>query len=289
MELAIFDAELNRLEAWRAPTPKESYQSFLDSVVSMIEKADHITQVRGTVGIGLPGLVDPEGCAVSSNIPCIHGRRLKDDISARLSRPVSFENDVKAFAFSEANGGAGEEQKYVLGVVLGTGVSGGLCIDGRLYSGSRNVSEFGHLLLPAIIQQRYQFPLRVCGCGRTSCIEQYLSGPGLLGLCSHFHSRYTTVAELIQSLQRGDTQALEIFSAYVDCLGSYLAQLTLVFDPNIIVLGGGLSNIPELYQMLPGAISEYLFAGVNVPRVVAPKFGDSSGVRGVALLGHRYA
>ncbi len=288
IELAIFDDQLNLKTSWRVATPKQDYQQFLSTVVDMVNDADQKTGEKGSVGIGLPGLVDSQGCAVSANIACINGKPLATDMPKQLSRPVGFENDVKAFVLSEANGGAADGTKYAVGIVLGTGIAGGLCVDGQLYSGTQNIAgEYGHIPLPAILQQRYQFPLRQCGCGAVSCIEQYLAGPGLLWMCTHFGGQYNSVPALMQAVQASETKAVEIFSAYIDCLGCYFAQLTMMFDPEVIVLGGGLSNISDIYTQLPAAIENYLFAGVSPPAVVAPKFGDSSGVRGAALLGQR--
>ena len=289
IEVAIFDNNLERLESWRVATPKQDYQAFLTAIVDMVREADQKTGTTGSVGIGCPGFVDQQGYAVAANISCINGQPLMADITQSLGRPVAFENDVKAFVLSEANGGAADGAQQVLGIVLGTGVSGGQCIDGQLYYGKQHIAgEYGHIPLPAILQQRYKLPIRRCGCGSNKgCVEQYLSGPGLLWMCTHFGQPYASVPELIEGLRNNEQGAHTIFNAYVDCLGSYFAQLTLMFDPDVIVLGGGISNITELYQQLPDAVAAYLFKGVSVPVIVPPKFGDSSGVRGAAILGHR--
>ncbi|MEP1383194.1 MAG: ROK family protein [Paraglaciecola sp.] len=286
IELAIFNADFTLSDSWRVATPGDNYQQLLATLAEMVDKADQTTGCEGSVGIGFPGIVDSLGCAVSANIPSINGQPLVADTLKILNRPVGFENDVKAFVLSEANGGAAQSQKNVLGLVLGTGVAGGLCIDGQLLRSKQNVAcEFGHIPLPAILQQRYQFPLRQCGCGLLSCVEEYLAGPGLLWMCTHFEAGYTSVPALIKGLQAGESKAQKTFDAYIDCLGCYLAQLTLMYDPDIIVLGGGLSNINELYPPLAAVMKQYLFKGVTPPNVVAPKFGDSSGVRGAAFLG----
>ncbi|MEP0355202.1 ROK family protein [Paraglaciecola sp.] len=286
IELAIFNADFTLNNSWRVATPVDNYQQLLATLAEMVNKADDKTGCQGSVGIGFPGIVDINGCAVSANIPSINGRPLVADTLNILNRPVGFENDVKAFVLSEANGGAGQDKQNVLGLVLGTGVAGGLCIDGQLYRSKQNVAcEFGHIPLPAILQQRYQFSLRQCGCGLLGCVEEYLAGPGLLWMCSHFEAGYTSVPALIKGLQAGQSKAQETFQAYIDCLGCYLAQLTLMYDPDTIVLGGGLSNINELYPPLAAVMKQYLFKGVTAPDVVAPKFGDSSGVRGAAFLG----
>lgn len=290
IELAIFDDHLNLVTSWRMPTPKQDYQQFLSVINKMVKEADDQTGQQGSVGVGFPGIIDKDGCAISANIPCINGQLIVKDTLNILGRPVGFENDVKAFVLSEVNDGAAAGKKNALGVVLGTGVAGGLCIDGQLYSSKQGVAcEFGHVPLPAILQQRYQFPLRQCGCGLVGCVEQYLAGPGLLWMCSHFEAKYGSVPALIQGVQSNESKALEVMNAYIDCLACFFAQLTLMYDPDIIVLGGGLSNIAEIYPPLPSAMKQYLFAGVNPPDIVPPAFGDSSGVRGGAIRGQQAA
>ncbi len=286
IELAIFNVHFERIDCWRAATPTQDYREFLRTLTDMVIAADEKTQTRGSVGIGLPGIVDQQGRLVSANIPAINGQPFSTDIVKRLKRPVALENDVKAFVLSEVNGGVADGVRHALGLVLGTGVAGGLCIDGKIYRGRQNAAgEYGHIPLPAILQQRYRLPLRQCACGLRSCMEQYLAGAGLLCLGTHLGGDYASVQALAQARQAGDAKAVEIFSAYVDCLGCYLAQLTLLYDPDMIVLGGGLSNISELYPSLPAAMQAYLFEGIEAPTVVAASFGDSSGVRGAAILG----
>lgn len=301
IELAIYTDELERLDAWRVKTPGDNYLQFLSTIVSMVERADQRSaeqtsegqtpvdtkiERKSTVGIGMPGVFDPQGNVHSANIPCVNGRPLTSDLRRLLSRPVVFDNDANAFTVSEANGGAGEGAPAVLGIILGTGIAGGLCINGELYHGKQNMAcEFGHIPLPATLQQRYQLPLQQCGCGLTACMQTYLSGPGLLRLCRHFDGDYKSVPALLKALRADDAKSAEIFTSYVDCLACYLAQLTLMYDPHVIVLGGGLSNIDELYQRLPVAMQTYLFSNISPPQLLAPTFGDSSGVRGAALYG----
>ena len=290
IELAIFDSELTLQTSWRVATPGQDYRQFLATITDMVNEADQKTQQQGTVGLCFPGIVDSNGCMHAANIPAINGQPLAADTLNKLGRPVVFENDAKAFVLSEVNGGAAHGAKNALAVIVGTGIAGGFCVDGQLYHGKQNIAcEYGHIPLPALLQQRYKLPLRQCGCGLTSCIETYLSGPGLLWLCAHFGSDYASVPALIQGVQSKQADALDILAAYIDCLACYLAQLILMYDPDTIVLGGGLSNIAELYPPLPAAIGNYLFAGVTQPVIVAPVFGDSSGVRGAALLGQRAA
>ncbi|MCV6603820.1 MAG: ROK family protein [Porticoccaceae bacterium] len=288
IELAIFDEQLQLVDSWRQPTPKQSYAEFLDAIADMVARADRLTEGEGSVGIGLPGFFDADDKMVAANIPGINGRALRQDLSARLSRPVGFENDVNAFVVSEVNGGALSNRNLALGVVLGTGLAGGFYANGQLCRGRQNVAcEFGHIPLSAALQQKYDLPLRYCGCGLQGCVETYLSGPGLQWLCSHFDSGYSTVESMVQGLKQDEDKAHKVFDAYLDCLGSFLAQLTLTYDPEAIVLGGGLSNITELYPRINGAIQHHLFRSATPPPVLPPQFGDSSGVRGAALIGQQ--
>ena len=288
IELAIFDEQLQLVDSWRVATPKQSYGEFLDAIVEMVAQADRLTEGEGSVGIGLPGFFDVDDKVVSANIPGINGRALRKDLCARLSRPVGFENDVKAFVLSEVHDGALSNSKLALGVVLGTGLAGGFYVNGQLYYGRQHIAcEFGHIPLSAALQQKYDLPLRYCGCGLQGCMETYLSGTGLQWLCDHFDSGYVSVESMVQGLKQDKSKAKKVFDAYLDCLGSFLAQLTMMYDPDTIVLGGGLSNITELYPRINTAIQRYLFRKTTPPPILPPQFGDSSGVRGAALIGQQ--
>ncbi len=294
IELAIFDNspdaqsswDLKQQDSWRLPTPRQEYQQFIDTIVEMVAEADGKTGLKGSVGIGLPGFLDSDDCAVSANIPCINGKLVAAVLSGRLGRPVGFENDVNAFVYSESHGGSASAMKHALGIVLGTGVAGGLCIDGQLYYGRQKVAiECGHISMSPVMLERYKLPILQCGCGAFGCVEQYLSGPGLIRLCGFFDAEYESTAILMEAVRVKETKAQEIFDAYMQCLGCYFSQLVLLYDPDVIVLGGGLSKIPEIYQHIENTMKSYLIGGVSAPTIVPPKFGDSSGVRGAALIG----
>lgn len=286
IELAAFDHDLNPLDSWRVKTPKQNYKKFLSVISEMVKETDDKYGTLGTVGIGLPGVLDQNGQMLSANIPCLNQQFLLKDLTELLSRNVEFENDANTLVLSESMGGAGEGADILLGVILGTGVAGGLSIDGELYKSKRNLAcEFGHIPLASVSQQRYDFPLRPCGCGLTACADLYLSGPGLLWMSSHFEADYSSVPELVSAVLKGESRAETVFSAYIDCLACYFAALTLMYDPDVIVIGGGLSNIDLIFQRLPEAMSSYLFVNVAPPAIYPPKFGDSSGVRGAALQG----
>lgn len=294
IELAIFDnspdeqnnSGLKQQSSWRLPTPKQEYQQFIDAVVAMVEEADDRTGLKGSVGIGLPGFLDSNGCSVSANIPCINGKPVAAALSERLGRPIGFENDVNAFIYSESHGGSASAMKRALGIVLGTGVAGGLCIDGQLYYGRQRIAiECGHISISPAMLERYGLPILQCGCGASGCVEKYLSGPGLIQLCGFFGTEYKSTTILMEAVRAKETKAREIFDAYMQCLGSYFSELVLLYDPDVIVLGGGLSKVPEIYQHIENAMKPYLIDGISAPTILAPKFGDSSGVRGAALIG----
>ncbi|UTW45468.1 ROK family protein [bacterium SCSIO 12696] len=286
IELALFDESLQPVDSWRVPTPKHDYAEFVDTIVGMVERADALTGVKGSVGIGIPGFFDANENTVAVNIPGIHGRPLSVDLCARLARPVVFENDVNTLALSEAHGGALAGHTYAMGVVLGTGVAGGFVANGQLCKGSQHIAcELGHLPLSARLQQKYDLPLRDCGCGLQGCIENYLSGPGLGWMCQYFESGYNSPESMAEGLRRKEPKAQQVFDIYVDCLGCFLAQVTLSYDPGAIALAGGLSNLAEIYPRIGESMSRYLFSAAKPPAVVPAQFGDSSGVRGAALLG----
>jgi len=285
IELSVFDQEFNQLDAWRIDTSGHDYARFLTSISELVLAADVKFGQKGMVGIGLACIFDQNGRAVSANIPCINGEDVPSDLQISLSRPVAIENDANTLVISESHLGAGDAVEVLLAVVLGTGVAGGLAINGELYKTRRNLScEFGHISLPTVIQQRYQLPLKLCGCGLMACMDNYISGPGLLGICDHLGGHFDSVPQLIAAVIDNDSQAKSIFNVYIDCLACFLAQLTLTYDPDVIVIGGGLSNIQQLYQRLPEAMSPYLFDNISPPKISPPMFGDSSGVRGAALL-----
>ncbi len=290
IELAVFDQNLAEVNSWREATPIDDYALFVKTIADMVAEAEKESETEGSVGISLPGMIDQSSIKSSPNIPCLNNKTVVADIEAVIGRRVGIGNDARNFALSEANGGAADGAKRVFGVILGTGIGGGLCINGEVYLGANYLAgEWGHMLLPAILQQRYDLPLRQCGCGATGCIEQYFSGPGLAWLYEHFTGRRHDVPGLTDDMRDGDKDANKVFDAYVDGLATCMSQLFVYYDPDVIVLGGGLSKIPELYSRLPDAFPDVPYAGKKIPKLLPAKFGDSSGVRGAAILGKRLA
>ena len=256
----------------RVPTPREDYAGTISAVQHLVQQVG-----EGTVGIGIPGAESQAtGLIKNANSTWLIGKPLRKDLEAALGRPVRLENDANCFALSEAVDGAGKGASLVFGVILGTGVGGGIVVDGKIIRGANAIAgEWGHNPLPQPGEQ--DFPLPPCYCGRAGCIETYLSGPGL----SRDHERRTgqrLKPEQIVSL--GD-QSLE---SYMERLAKALASIINVLDPDVIVLGGGMSNVARLYTEVPRLWGRHVFSDQVATRLAPPVHGDSSGVRGAAWL-----
>lgn len=286
IEIAIFDDNLKRQDGWRVDTPKDCYRDFIDAIISLIAQADQrVEQPAKAIGIGMIGIVDDNGNCVSSNLPCVNGMSLVEDLTRSLVRPVAIDSDMNTFALSESLGGAGAGIDMVLGAIVGTGTGSGLVVKEQIYKGRSGIAgEWGHVPISATLVQRYQLPLRACGCGGFGCAETYIAGPGLLWLGQHCGGQFVDNPELIAALRRGDERAEKAFAIYLDCLAGSLAQAILHYDPGVIVIGGGVSNIREIFHRLPALIETHLLPGMSVPALKRPRFGDASGVRGAAIM-----
>ncbi|WP_206483432.1 ROK family protein [Thalassotalea sp. G2M2-11] len=286
IETAIFDGHFHLLKRWRVTTPTDNYQLFLATIEQQIARADRISGQQGTLGIGMPGLINSQGKVLSANVPCATNKDIAQDLSRLLKRPISIKNDTRCFALSEATLGAGKHHKRVFGAILGTGAAGGLCVNGRLENTQLGIAgEYGHLPLSAQLQQKYQLPIFTCGCGLVGCAESYIAGPGIERLYTHFTGQAENAKTWHDKLKQNDANANKVFACYIDILGETFATLVKLQEPDMIVLGGGLSQIAPIVTQLPKAIKAHLFAGFSAPQVVAAQFGDSSGVRGAAILG----
>lgn len=286
MEIVAFDDTLEILWRKRVATPVQDYELFLSTFSSLIDTADWATGKEGKIGIGMPGLLDRKsGTLLSSNVPCLTGRRIIEDLNNRINRPIAMDNDCCCFALSEAHTHQARQYSRVFGAIIGTGLGGGLVIDGQLYRGRNHMAcEFGHLPIAATFSRRYQLTELSCGCGLKGCMERYLSGPGLLGLYRHFTDKTIAMDTLWADYRQRETQAVTTVEAWIDMLGGSLAQLQLILDVDAFILGGGVSNITELYALLPEAMSRYLFPGLAPARILPAVYGCTSGVRGAALL-----
>lgn len=285
-EIVAFDEAFQVCWRKRVATPVQDYELFLSTFTSLIDTADWATGSQGKIGIGMPGLMDRRtGKLLSSNVPCLTGRQVMNDLTNRLNRPVELDNDCCCFALSEAHTEQARQFSRIFGAIIGTGMGGGFVIDGQLYRGrNRMASEFGHLPLPATFMRRYHLPELKCGCGLQGCLERYQSGPGLLWLHKHFCNEQITMETLLERYRDSEPNATVTIDAWIDMLGCTLAQLQLILDVDAFVLGGGVSNIEEIYAQLPHAMTRYLFEGLEPAKVFPAVHGATSGVRGAALL-----
>jgi fructokinase len=238
------------------------------------------TGQRGTVGIGIPGTVSPAtGLVKNANSTCLIGHPLDRDLARLLGRPVRLENDANCFALSEATDGAGSGADVVFGVILGTGVGGGLVVHGRPLRGATAIAgEWGHNPLPWPADGERPGP--ACYCGKYGCIETFLSGPGL----ARDHGGTAEADAIAASARAGDAAARATLDRWFDRLARSLATVINVVDPDIVVLGGGLSNLAGTYEELPARLPRYVFSDAVATRIARARHGDSSGVRGAAWL-----
>ncbi|MBQ5946426.1 ROK family protein [Massilia sp. ST3] len=290
IELVAFDGAMREVFRERVATPGHDFQRFIDVVAGLVRRGDAaLGAALGTaapVGIGLPGVIDAaSGRQLSSNVPALNGRLVVPALEQALGRPVAIGNDCQCFALSEAEGGAADGLPTMFGAILGTGAGGGYCARGRLHRGFNGVAgEWGHWAAPAHLLSHYGLPVIACPCGRAGCMERYVSGPGMSMLHRHFGGEGAEPMVIAARANAGDAVAARTLAAHLDLLAHAFSSLVLALDPHAIVLGGGLSQLPHLYQQLPGAIQRHLFAGAQVPPILPPRFGDAGGARGAALL-----
>ena len=267
----------------RVPTPRD-YAASVAAVAELVRALEQRAGATGTVGVGIPGAVVPgTGLVKNANSVWLNGRPLGSDLAARLGRPVRLMNDANCFALSEAADGAAAGAPVVFGVILGTGVGGGVVVDGRCLVGPNLIAgEWGHNPLPAPADDERPGP--PCYCGRRGCVETFLSGPGLAA----DHARHTGVAasthDVVRAAGDGDAAAVATMRRYVARLARALAGVVNVLDPDVVVLGGGMSNVPGLAEAVAAELPPHVFSDVVATRVVRNRHGDSSGVRGAAWL-----
>lgn len=292
IELVAYDTAMQVRHRRRIDTPTRDYAEFLRTVAGLIETTDaELGSVCPAVGLGLPGVRERgSGRQLSSNVPALTGRTVVADLQVRLQRPLHVGNDCHCFALSEAHGGAAEGYPSMFGAILGTGAGGGFCVEGRLIAGSNGIAgEWGHWTVPATLLARYRLPMLDCACGLRGCMERYVSGSGLALIHQHLAGKPVDGSAIMARAAAGDATALRAVAIHRDLLGHALAGLVLALDPHVIVLGGGLSKSEALYGDLPDAVAAHLFAGVRVPPILPPKFGDAGGARGAALLARQHA
>jgi fructokinase len=268
----------------RVPTPRDDYPATLRSIAALVEDLEREMGAPALVGVGMPGTISPAtGLVKNANSVWLNGQRLAEDLRRVLPRPIRFANDANCFALSEAVDGAAAGAGAVFGVIVGTGTGGGVVVNGRIWTGPNAIAgEFGHNPLPW--PNLDEGPGPQCYCGKTGCIETYLSGPGL----SRDHERTTgqslDAAGIAGRAAAGDAAAEATLRRYEDRMARALATVVNILDPDVVVLGGGLSNLARLYTTVPRLWTRYVFSDRVDTRLVSPRHGDSSGVRGAAWL-----
>jgi len=284
IEIAALDAAGKVRHRARVATPRDDYAGTIESVAGLVEDAERALGERGTVGIAMPGAISlVTGRVKNANSTWLNGRPLKEDLERRLAREVRLANDANCFALSEAVDGAGRGAGVVFGVILGTGVGGGIVAHGRILEGTNSIAgEWGHNPLP--LPRPEDHPLPLCYCGRRACIETYLSGPGLAADHARASGELPAAADIARRAEEGDAACAATLERYVGRLARALATVVNVLDPDVIVLGGGLSAIACLYDEVPRRWGEHVFSDEVRTRIVPPMHGDASGVRGAAWL-----
>ena len=282
IEAAALDRDGAILLRQREPTPANDYAGTLDVITGLVQQIETTLGQSGTVGLGTPGSISPTtGLLRNSNSQCLNRRDIKGDLEARLGRPVRIENDANCMTVSEAVDGAGRDYEFVFGIILGTGVGGGIAINGRPRTGRNAVAgEWGHTPLPWL--QPGEVPRR-CYCGQMECIESFLSGPAARAEFTELTGRDLPITE-IAALAATDDQAAEYISRYTERLARALAVVIDMMDPDAIVLAVGVSNVPQLYEAVPRLLPQWIFSDAITTPILRAQHGDSSGVRGAAWL-----
>jgi fructokinase len=272
----------------RVETPRDDYQATVDAITSIVADLERAVGARGTVGVGIPGTLSPDsGLVKNANSTWLLGRPLKTDLDHALGREVRIANDANCFAVSEAADGAAAGADVVFGVIVGTGTGAGITVRGRVLTGPNGIAgEWGHNPLPWASGD--ETPGAPCYCGKRGCVETFLSGSGLTRDHGQRIGRRLPAAEIAALAASGDAAAKETMARYEHRMARALATVINVLDPDVIVLGGGLSNIARLYENVPRLWGEFVFsAGLpDTPstRLVRAAHGDASGVRGAAWL-----
>ena len=311
IELLGLDAAGATLLRRRTATPQNDYAATVAAIATLVTDAENELGQTGTVGIGTPGAVSPaSGLMKNCNSTCLNGKPLQQDIERALSREVRLANDANCFALSEATDGAAAGADVVFGVILGTGVGGGVVVRGQVLAGANGIAgEWGHTPLPFFQGAHSQVDREstgthpvggtglihpwpsarewhgaACYCGKKGCVETWLSAAGLVADHLQYSEGLLTAEQIALQAAQKDGACSKTLARYEERLARALAGVINLLDPNVIVLGGGLSNIARLYDTVPRLWPRYVFSDRVDTKLVAPKFGDSSGVRGAAWL-----
>jgi fructokinase len=284
IEIIALDPKGETLLRQRIDTPQNDYQATLAAMARLVAEAERQLGRGGSIGIGTPGAISPAtGLLKNSNSVCLNGRPLKEDIEQLLGRPVRIANDANCFALSEAMDGAAAGAPVVFGVIIGTGTGAGVVVGRQALTGPNAIAgEWGHNPLPWPGVD--ELPGPDCYCGRQGCLETWLSGPGMARDHQAVSGQVLTTHDIVDRAQAGDETCLATLMRYESRLARGLAHVINILDPDVIVLGGGMSNIRRLYETVPQLWTDWVFSDHVATRLVPPRFGDSSGVRGAAWL-----
>ena len=290
IEALLLDADGQARWRERIATPHAGYDAILDAIVALVRHAEGASALPFTIGIGTPGSLTPAGLVKNSNSACLNGRALQRDLQQRLQRSVAIDNDANCLALSEATDGAGADAAVVFAAILGTGTGAGIAVQGRVLRGPNGLAgEWGHNPLPWAIAG--EDPQPRCYCGQSACVETLVSGPAL----ARDHERHTGLAfsaqQIAAAADAGDPAAIATLERHASRLARALAGVINLLDPDVIVLGGGLSRMPQLYSRVPALWERWVFSGGHRDPVrtrLAPALhGDASGVRGAAWIGQQ--
>ena len=285
IEAVVLSESGEMLYQQRIPTPTKSYVEFLSTVTGFITDIQSTLQQPITIGIGLPGAISPDTKTIKNcNCLILNGQRLDKDIEEKIQQPVFIANDADCFTLSEAKDGAGEGLPTVFGVIIGTGCGGGVVVNGQLLSGPNAIAgEWGHNTLPQYHRDNDGLAQQ-CYCGKINCIERFISGSGFSERYNQQHGTDYNSLDIMELKRAGNINAEQHYLSFIDMCARSLASVINILDPHVIVLGGGLSNVEEIYQDINDLIGTYVFSDVCNTKIVKAKYGDSSGVRGACWL-----
>lgn len=283
-EIVALDTEGNELLRHRIKTPQSDYPSILHTIVDLVHSAEREIGRHCSVGVGTPGVVSTRtGWMKNSNSVCLNGKPLLQDLERLLKRPLRMSNDANCFALSEATDGAAAGSTVVFAVIIGTGTGAGIAVNGQILSGINDIAgEWGHNPLPWPGDAERPGP--DCYCGKQGCIETFLSGHGMARDHYHYTGEQFSPERIVEFATTGNQQCEETLQRYEDRMARSLAHVMNILDPDVIVLGGGMGQIKRLYGNVPKLWGRYVFSENVETKLVAPKHGDASGVRGAAWL-----
>ena len=284
IEIVVLDDAGDIIFCQRADTPKNNYAAILNLIQTLIEDAEKFVNGPCSIGIGTPGAISPSsGLLRNANSVCLNGKHFKEDLEHKLQREIRINNDANCFALSEASDGAAAGAAVVFAVIVGTGTGAGVVVNGQVLSGPNAIAgEWGHNPLPW--PEDNERPGRKCYCGKYGCIETFLSGVALEADYFLQTGEKISANQIVKYTQQSHEIAESCLQQYEKRMAKSLAHVINILDPDVIVLGGGMSNIQRLYQNVPDLWNDFVFSEKTQTKLLAPKYGDSSGVRGAAWL-----